>query len=73
MDYNIQITHKILEKDHTQMEVDSSLSAIECQIKNIYLPLQMGLFPEKLVLSYHLMLIFSAMSFSTASQSLMYY
>lgn len=42
MDYNIQITQKILEKGHTQMEVDSSHSAIECQIKSrdIYLPSQ---------------------------------
>lgn len=44
MDYNIQITQKILEKGHTQMEVDSCHSAIECQIKNrdIFLPSQYG-------------------------------
>lgn len=35
MDYNIQITHKILEKDHTQMEVDSSLSAIVSNKKHL--------------------------------------
>ncbi|KAL4717006.1 hypothetical protein ACJJTC_001867 [Scirpophaga incertulas] len=40
MDYNIQVEQKILEKGHTQMEVDSCHSAIECQIKHrdIYLP-----------------------------------
>ncbi|CAG9790243.1 unnamed protein product [Diatraea saccharalis] len=42
MEYNIQIEQKILEKGHTQMEVDSCHSAIECQIKHrdIYLPSQ---------------------------------
>lgn len=37
---NISITQKFLEKGHTQMEVDSVHSAIECKLKNkvIYLP-----------------------------------
>ncbi|CAG4931342.1 unnamed protein product [Parnassius apollo] len=42
MEYNVVITQKFLQKGYTQIECDSSHSAIECRLKNkdIYLPSQ---------------------------------